>query len=106
MQTVKEHKSKVEQLARVLRRIALLLFVLWIVAAAAAIAWVEDEFTGGASFWRYVTAVADVGTFLIAAVLAYVGSAIVQAVGRVRSSVIQAMYEITEPARTEEPVNW
>jgi hypothetical protein len=91
----------------VLRRIALVLFVLWIVAAAAAVAWVDDEFQGDASFWRYVTAIADVGTFLIAAVLAYVGSAIVQAVGRVRSSVIQAMYEITEPVRPEEePVSW
>jgi hypothetical protein len=90
----------------VLRWIALVLFFLWIVSAVAAIAWVDDEFQGDADFWRYVTAVADVGTFLIAAVLAYVGSAIVQAVGRVRSSVIQAMYEITEPAQTEEPVTW
>jgi hypothetical protein len=103
---VNTYKSKVERLARILRRVALVLFILWIITAAAAIAYVSDEFQGDASLWRYVTAIADVGTFLIASVLAYVGSAIVQAVGRVRSSVINAMFEITEPVRTEEPVNW
>ena len=101
-----ERRSQVEHLVKVLRRIALVLFVLWFVAAIAAIAWVDDEFAGSASLWRYVTAVADAGTFLIAAVLAYVGSAIVQAIGRVRNSIIQAMYERVEMQPTEEPLNW
>jgi hypothetical protein len=86
-------RSKVESLARSLRRLAIVLLVVWVVAAIAAIAWVEDEFDGSASAYRYVTAVADVGTFLIAAVLAYVGSALVQVIGRVRSSIISAMFE-------------
>ncbi len=88
-----EPRSKVESLATTLRRLALMLLLLWVVAAAAAVAWVNNEFDGNADIWRYVTAVADVGTFLIASVLAYVGSAIVQAIGRVRSSIIGAMYE-------------
>lgn len=99
-------RSKVEHLVRVLRRISLVLFILWLLSAVAAIAWVDDEFGGDASVWRYVTAVADVGTFLIAAVLAYVGSAIVQSIGRVRNSIIQAMFERVETSRAGEPLNW
>ncbi|MET0421957.1 MAG: hypothetical protein ABW073_09645 [Acidimicrobiia bacterium] len=92
-------RSKVERLARNLRNLSLLLVVVWLVAAGAAIAWVQNEFQGEADFWRYVTAVADVSTFLIASVLAYVGSAVVQAIGRVRSSIISAMFE--QSARSE-----
>jgi hypothetical protein len=107
-------RSKVERLARNLRNLAILLLVVWLVAAGAAIAWVSDEFQGDADVWRYITAVADVSTFLIASVLAYVGSAAVQAIGRVRSSIISAMFEqanereleqlATQP--TERPVDW
>jgi ketol-acid reductoisomerase len=111
-------KSKVESLARALRRLSVVLLVVWIVAAVAAVAWVEDEFQGGASLYRYITAIADVATFLIAAVLAYVGSAVVQAIGRVRSSIINAIFEredefdlerLGEPHRldgADHPVDW
>jgi hypothetical protein len=93
---VARSRSRVERIARNLRRLALVLVVVWIVAAVAAIVWVIDEFQGDASLFRYLTAVADVSTFLIAAVLAYVGGALVQAIGRVRASMINAMVEVVE----------
>lgn len=86
-------RSRVDQLARGLRRLALVLLVLWVVAAVAAIVWVNDEFGDDVGFYRYITAVADVASFLIAAVLAYVGAALVETVGRVRSSIIGTMVE-------------
>ena len=89
-------RSKVERISRNLRRLALVLVLVWIVAAVAAVMWVDDEFQGDANLYRYLTAVADVSTFLIAAVLAYVGGALVQAIGRVRSSMISAMVEVVE----------
>jgi hypothetical protein len=89
-------RSKVERISRNLRRLAFVLTIIWIISAVAAIVWVEDEWQGTAPAYRYLTAVADVSTFLIAAVLAYVGGALVQAIARVRASMINAMVEVVE----------
>ena len=73
-----------------------MLFGLFVVAAIAAIAVTADEYAGDATLARYVMAIADVATVLIAAVLAYVGSTVVEAIGRVRSSIIGAIFELEE----------
>jgi hypothetical protein len=102
---VRDYRSKVELLARTLRRLALVLLVLWVLAAIAAIVWVSDELGDEASAGRYIMAVADVGSFLIASVVAYVGSALVQTLGRIRGSIIQAIYERTVTEHVEEPLS-
>lgn len=85
--------SKVERLARSLHRTAIVLFFAFIIAGLAAVAWVINEYHGDAPLWRYVLAVADVAGFLVAAVIAQVGSALVTTLGRVRASIIDAILE-------------
>jgi cytochrome bd-type quinol oxidase subunit 2 len=92
----REPTSRVDQLARALRRAALLLAVAFIVAAVTAIIWVDNEITDP-PLWRYITAVADEGIFLVGAVIAWVGSAIVEALGRVRASLLDAMEQQSAP---------
>jgi hypothetical protein len=101
----REPTSRVDQLARTLRRVALLLTLAFLVAAVTAIIWVDNEITDP-PLWRYITAVADEGIFLVGAVIAWVGSAIVEALGRVRASLLDAMNEQSTPtARRGFPVD-
>ena len=86
----KERRSKLDMLARSLNRVAIVLLVAFVVAAIGAIDYVANEFPD-ASLWRYFAAIADTGAFLVAAVLAWVGSAIIQALARVRTSLLEAM---------------
>lgn len=86
-------KSKLDALTRSLHRIAVMLFVAFLVAAVAGILWVSDEYGGHASFWRYVLAATEATGFLVAAVIAEVGSALVQTLARVRASLLDAILE-------------
>jgi hypothetical protein len=97
---MQERRSKVGILAKNLRRIALVLLLMFVVSAVSAVVWVDDEFVDP-PLWRYLTAIADVATFLIAAVVAWVGSAMVQAIGRVRDSILTAMYERSDDEHEE-----
>ncbi|HEY7107390.1 MAG TPA: hypothetical protein VH986_13360 [Acidimicrobiia bacterium] len=76
-----------------MNRLSLVLFFVFIIAGIAAIAWVDNEFNGSAPLWRYVLAVTDASGFLIAAVIARVGAALVQTLGRVRASLLDAILE-------------
>jgi hypothetical protein len=104
---VKERRSKLDMLSRSLNRVALVLVVAFIISGIGAIDYIANEFPD-ASLWRYVTAVADSGSFLVAAVVAWVGSAIVQALARVRTSLLEAMIASRrEPDKEyEPPVGW
>ncbi len=83
--------SKVERIARSLNHLAVVLSIAFVVAAIAAVAYVRSEFTDSAPAWRYALAIADVSGLLIAAVVARVGAALVQTLGRVRASLIDAI---------------
>lgn len=86
-------KSKVERLTQSLNGLAIVLFVVFVISGIAAVAYVRNEWTDGAPAWRYVIAISGTSGFLIAAVLARVGAALVQTLGRVRASLIDAMFE-------------
>jgi hypothetical protein len=103
----KERRSKLDMLSRSLNRVAIVLLLAFVVAAIGAIDYVANEFPD-ASFWRYFSAIADAGSFLVAAVVAWVGSAIIQALARVRTSLLEAMIASRrEPDREfEPPVGW
>jgi hypothetical protein len=105
--TVKERRSKLDMLSRSLNRVAIVLLLAFVVSAIGAIDYVANEFPD-ASIWRYFAAIADAGTFLVAAVMAWVGSAVIQALGRVRTSLLEAMIASRrEPEREfERPVGW
>jgi cytochrome bd-type quinol oxidase subunit 1 len=90
---VTEPKSKVEYLARSLHRLAILLLGAFVIAGIAALLWVDDEFHGEAPLWRDVIGIASASGFLIAAVIAQVGSALVETLGRVRASLLDAILE-------------
>lgn len=105
---MKERRSKLDMLSRSLNRVALVLLVAFVVSGIGAIDYVANEFTD-ASLWRYVTAISDTaGAFLVAAVMAWVGSAIIQALARVRTSLLEAMIASRrEPDKEyEPPVGW
>jgi hypothetical protein len=87
---VPERKSKVDALARSLHRVAIILFLLFLASAVAAIFWVDQEYDQP-DYWRFITAIANVGIFLVGAVVAQVGSALVESLGRVRASLIDAI---------------
>ncbi len=100
-----EPRSRVEHLARALNTLAKLLFVAFVVAAVAGVMWVDDEFTGHPPLWRYILAITAASGFLVAGVIAKVGSALVEALGRVRTSLLDALVadtvedtEIDDPA--------
>jgi hypothetical protein len=99
-------KSKLESLARSLRGVSVALLVVFVIASLAAVDWVNTEFAENATFWRYISAIAEVGTFLIAAVVAWVGGALVQAIGRVRASMLAAMYESENGQGSEFERSW
>jgi hypothetical protein len=88
-----EPKSKVEHLSRSLHRIAIVSLCAFLAASVAAVAWVDNEFTGDAPLWRYIISITACSGFLVAAVIAQVGSALVQALGRVRASLIEAILD-------------
>jgi FtsH-binding integral membrane protein len=92
--------SKVERIARSLNHLAVILLIAFVVAAIASVAYVRSEFTDSAPAWRYALAIADVSGLLIAAVVARVGAALVQTLGRVRASLIEAI--VGERLATEE----
>jgi hypothetical protein len=104
---VKERRSKLDTLARSLNRVAIVLLLAFFVAAIGAIDYVANEFPD-ASLWRYVAAIADAGSFLVAAVMAWVGSALIQALARVRTSLLEAMIAGRRNAdrEFERPVGW
>jgi hypothetical protein len=86
----RERRSKLDMLSRSLNRVAIVLLVAFVVSAIGAIDYVANEFPD-ASLWRYFTAIADAGSFLVAAVMAWVGSAVITALARVRTSLLEAM---------------
>jgi hypothetical protein len=75
----------------------LVLLVLFIAAAVSAVYWVNNEWGGNAALWRYGTAVSASGVFLVGAVIAKVGAALVETLHRVRASLLEAILE-TRPA--------
>lgn len=92
-----EPRSKVEHLARSLHVLAVFLFGAFVIAGIAALLWVDDEFHGDAPLWRDVIAIASASGFLIAAVIAQVGSALVETLGRVRASLLDAILDERQP---------
>ena len=104
-ETVTAPRSKVYRMARSLHRIALVLLVMFFVAAVAGIIWVVREFEGDADAWRYVAVVTDAGVFLVGAVVAQVGSSLVEALGRIRGSLIEAILQ-GRVDETELTSNW
>ncbi len=104
---MKERRSKLDMLSRSLNRVALVLLVAFIVSGIGAIDYVASEFPD-AGLWRYFTAIADSGSFLVAAVVAWVGSAIIQALARVRTSLLEAMIASRRDPDNEfePPVRW
>ena len=104
---MKERRSKLDMLSRSLNRAAIVLLIAFVISAIGAIDYVANEFPD-ASIWRYFAAIADAGAFLVAAVMAWVGSAVIQALGRVRTSLLEAMIASRpEPEREfQRPVGW
>lgn len=96
---MRERRSKVDSLARSLHRVAIILFVTFIAVSVAAIFWVDQEFEEP-DYWRYINAIASVGIFLVGAVIAQVGSALVESLGRVRASLMDAI--LSGPTTDEE----
>ncbi len=86
-------KSKVERLTQSLNRLGIVLFFLFVIAAIASVAYVNNEWDNDAPIWRYVIAISSTSGFLIAAVLARVGAALVETLGRVRASLMDAILE-------------
>jgi hypothetical protein len=107
--SVIEPRSRVEHLARVLNTLAKVLFVAFVVAAVAGVMWVDDEFTGRPPLWRYILAITAASGFLVAGVIAKVGSALVEALGRVRGSLLDALaadtVEDTEVDEQADPID-
>lgn len=77
-------RSTPEILALVLSRAALVLFVLFLIAAYGAIRYVRSEFGADADVFRYAAAVAEIGSYLVAAVAAWVGSVVIRGVRAAR----------------------
>ncbi len=104
---MKIRRSKLDMLSRSLNRVAIVLILAFVASAIGAIDYVANEFPD-ASLWRYFSAIAESGSFLIAAVVAWVGSAIIQALARVRASLLEAMIASRrDPDREfEPPVGW
>jgi hypothetical protein len=83
-------KSMLESMALALRRAAVALVVVFVLAAAGSIQYLSSE--GDATFLRYVAATAPAGTFLIAAVIAWTGSLVIRALARVREHLVDAIF--------------
>jgi hypothetical protein len=93
-----EHKSKLESMARAMSRAAVVLLVLFFAAGIGGIQYVESEFGGDVSLFRYLLVVATAGPFLVAAVIAWVGANVIRALGRVRGSLLDVLLpEVDEP---------
>ncbi|MGH9025797.1 MAG: hypothetical protein ACRDWD_06755 [Acidimicrobiia bacterium] len=84
-------KSMLESMATGLRRAALALMVVFVLAAVGAIQYVRSEEDVGPL--RYVAATAAAGTYLIAAVIAWTGSLVIRALSRVRQHLLDAIFE-------------
>ncbi|MEX0948572.1 MAG: hypothetical protein WEE69_14930 [Acidimicrobiia bacterium] len=84
-------KSRLERMARVLNRAAIVLLVLFVGAAIGAVQYVDTEFEGNVSVFRYLLTIATAAPLLVAAIVAWVGSVIVRALGRVRGSLLDAL---------------
>jgi putative effector of murein hydrolase LrgA (UPF0299 family) len=86
-----EHRSQLESMAKSLRRAAIVLLVLFVGAAIGAVEYVDNELESDPTLWRYLLTIATVAPLLVAAVVAWVGSIIVRALGRVRGSLLDAL---------------
>lgn len=89
-----EARMRSEVMAHVLQRAAVVLFLAFVLAAIGAVRYVSSEFGGDADIFRYAAALADIGTLLVAAVVAWVGSTLIRALRGVR----QASFDTEEPS--------
>jgi hypothetical protein len=81
-----EARLRSEAMGQVLQRAAIVLFLAFVLAAVGAIRYVSSEFGGDADIFRYAAAVADVGTLLVAAVVAWVGATLIRAMRGVQQA--------------------
>jgi hypothetical protein len=86
-----EHKSKLESMARALSRAAVVLVVLFVGAAIGGIEYVDNEYPDESSLLHYLFVVGTAGTFLVAAMIAWVGACVIRSLGRVRGSLLDAL---------------
>jgi hypothetical protein len=80
--------------------VALVLLVFFVLGAVSAVYWVNNEWGNDAALWRYGTAISASGVFLVGAVIAKVGAALVETLHRVRASLLDAILETRPVAPT------
>lgn len=84
-------KSLLKSMAVALRRAAIALFILFLIASAGAIQHLNSE--GDATLLEYVTVTAGPAAYVVAAVVAWTGSLIIRALARVRQTVFDALFD-------------
>ena len=88
-----EPRSKLERMAKTLNRAAIALLVVFAGATIGAIQYVDREVENHATLFRYLLTIATAAPLLVAAIVAWVGSVVVRALGRVRGSLIDALLD-------------